>query len=166
MHDINNNDSTLLVAKLAQLLEVQGKRVTVAESCTGGLLAAALTALPGSSAWFEFGFVTYSNRAKQQLLGVPGEIFDREGAVSAACVTAMVEGALARSGADLGVAISGIAGPDGGSVTKPVGTVWLGWGRAGKKPDTCCLLLSGSRAEIREQAVNQVLIRLLQTLEK
>src|SRR5690606_13718120 len=101
----------------------EGRRVAVAESCTGGLVAAALTEIPGSSAVLDCGFVTYSNEAKQNMLGVAEDIIDAFGAVSVACGYAMAQGALARSQADVAVAISGIAGPDGGSVTKPVGTV-------------------------------------------
>lgn len=102
---------------------VAGRKVAVAESCTGGLVAAALTEVAGSSAVFDRSFVTYSNEAKQQLLGVPVDIIDAFGAVSIACVYAMVQGALDRSDADVAVAISGIAGPEGGTEFKPVGTV-------------------------------------------
>jgi nicotinamide-nucleotide amidase len=100
-----------------------GRKVAVAESCTGGLVAAALTEIPGSSKIFDRGFVTYSNQAKQEVLGVPEDIIDAFGAVSVACVFAMAQGALERSDADIAVAISGIAGPEGGSEMKPVGTV-------------------------------------------
>ena len=100
-----------------------GRRIATAESCTGGMVAAALTEIAGSSDVFERGFVTYSNEAKQELLGVPQDIIEAFGAVSIACVYAMVQGALARSNADVAVAVSGIAGPDGGSELKPVGTV-------------------------------------------
>src|SRR5690606_28624878 len=100
-----------------------GRKVTVAESCTGGLVAAALTEIAGSSAVLDRGFVTYSNEAKQEMLGVSADIIDAMGAVSIACVYAMAQGALERSHADVAVAISGIAGPDGGSAQKPVGTV-------------------------------------------
>jgi nicotinamide-nucleotide amidase len=100
-----------------------GRKVAVAESCTGGLVAAAVTEIPGSSAVLDRGFVTYSNEAKQQTLGVSGDIIDAFGAVSVACVYAMARGALERSDADVAVAISGIAGPGGGTVAKPVGTV-------------------------------------------
>ena len=100
-----------------------GRKVAVAESCTGGLVAAAITEIPGSSAVFDRGFVTYSNEAKQELLGVASDILDTFGAVSIACAWAMAEGALKRSRADVAVAISGVAGPAGGSDQKPVGTV-------------------------------------------
>lgn len=100
-----------------------GRKVALAESCTGGLVSAALTEIPGSSKVVDRGFVTYSNEAKQEVLGVPEDIIDAFGAVSVACVFAMAQGALERSDADVAVAISGIAGPDGGSEMKPVGTV-------------------------------------------
>ena len=100
-----------------------GRKIALAESCTGGLVAAALTEIPGSSAVLDCSFVTYSNEAKQKMLGVAGDIIEAFGAVSIACVYAMAQGALERSGADVAVAISGIAGPDGGSAQKPVGTV-------------------------------------------
>jgi len=155
-----------LVARLAMSLERRGLRLATAESCSGGLLAAALTARPGCSAWFEFGFVTYSNRAKQQLLGVSAALIDAQGAVSRACVEAMVSGALRVSGADLAVAISGVAGPDGGSPDKPVGTVWLAWGRRDGGVDSRCLHLAGGRGDVREQAVNQALVALLALIGK
>lgn len=100
-----------------------GRKIVVAESCTGGLVAAALTEVPGSSAVFDRGFVTYSDEAKKETLGVAGDVIDAFGAVSIACVYAMAQGALERSDADVAVAISGIAGPDGGSPQKPIGTV-------------------------------------------
>ena len=100
-----------------------GRKIALAESCTGGLVAAALTEIPGSSAVLDRGFVTYSNEAKRETLGVSGDVIDAFGAVSIACVYAMAQGALARSNADVAVAISGIAGPEGGSELKPVGTV-------------------------------------------
>ena len=121
-------DRTTRVARLGAALEARGLRLAVAESCTGGLLAATLTEQPGSSGWFEGGWVTYSNRAKQRDLGVPGALFAEVGAVSAEVVRAMAEGAIRRSDASYAVAISGVAGPSGGSETKPVGTVWIGWG--------------------------------------
>ncbi|MXP40679.1 nicotinamide-nucleotide amidohydrolase family protein [Altererythrobacter soli] len=100
-----------------------GRKIVVAESCTGGLVAAALTEIPGSSAVFDRGYVTYSNESKRESLGVARDVIDAFGAVSIACVYAMAQGALQRSGADVAVAISGIAGPEGGSAQKPVGTV-------------------------------------------
>lgn len=112
-----------LARRVVEANRAAGRKVAVAESCTGGLVAAALTEIPGSSAVLDRGFVTYSNEAKEESLGVSGDIIDAFGAVSVACVYAMAKGALQRSKADVAVAISGIAGPEGGSQAKPVGTV-------------------------------------------
>lgn len=141
-----------LVAELASLLLADKATMTTAESCTGGLIAGALTDMAGSSAWFEQSVVTYSNRAKQDLLGVPSAIFEEHGAVSEACVLAMAAGAQARSGANVAVAASGIAGPDGAVPDKPVGTVWLGWALDGQLSAEL-LHLQGDRLAVREQAV-------------
>ncbi len=141
-----------LVAELAALLLATRATMTTAESCTGGLIAGALTAMPGSSAWFEQAVVTYSNRAKQSLLGVPATVFEQHGAVSKACVLAMAKGACERSGASISVAVSGIAGPDGATPGKPVGTVWLGWS-VGNSVSAELLHLEGDRCAVREQAV-------------
>lgn len=119
------------VEALAGLLLARGQSLATAESCTGGLIAASCTELAGSSAWFERGFVTYSNAAKTELLGVPAELIDRHGAVSEEVAKAMAAGALARSRADIAVAVTGVAGPTGGSEAKPVGTVWLAWAQRG-----------------------------------
>lgn len=117
-----------LPAVLGHELRGKGLRVVTAESCTGGLVSKLLTDVPGSSAWMERGFVVYSNAAKQDLLGVPEEMLKENGAVSEPVVRAMLEGALARSEAGIGLAITGIAGPDGGTPSRPVGTVWIAWG--------------------------------------
>ena len=119
------------VEALASLLLARGQLLATAESCTGGLIAASCTELAGSSAWFERGFVTYSNEAKTELLGVPPELIAHHGAVSEEVAKAMAAGALAHSRADLAVAVTGIAGPTGGSDAKPVGTVWLAWAERG-----------------------------------
>lgn len=126
-HIIGEGNVTL-AARVLELLSARGRQITTAESCTGGLIASMLTRVPGSSAAFEAGFVTYSNRMKSDLLAVPQALLDAHGAVSEPVVRAMAEGALARSGADMAIAVSGIAGPDGGSAEKPVGTVWMAWG--------------------------------------
>lgn len=141
-----------LVAELAELLTSRQATMTTAESCTGGLIAGALTAMAGSSAWFEQSVVTYSNRAKQSLLGVPAAVLEQHGAVSEACVMAMARGACERSGASISVAVSGIAGPDGATPGKPVGTVWLGWS-VGNTVTAELLHLQGDRRAVREQAV-------------
>ena len=112
-----------LARRVVEENRAAGRKVALAESCTGGLVAAALTEIPGSSAVLDRGFVTYSNEAKRETLGVSGDVIDAFGAVSIACVYAMAQGALAKSNADVAVAISGIAGPEGGSDFKPVGTV-------------------------------------------
>lgn len=117
----------VLVGQLADRLRALGWRLACAESCTGGLLAAACTDLAGSSDWFERGVVSYSNRAKVMLLGVPQSLIDAHGAVSEAVARAMVEGIADSSGADLAASVTGIAGPAGGTATKPVGTVWFGF---------------------------------------
>ena len=131
-----------------------GRKVAVAESCTGGLVAAAITEIPGSSAVLDRGFVTYSNEAKQESLGVAGDIIDAFGAVSVACVYAMAKGALERSKADVSVAISGIAGPEGGSANKPVGTVVFARAvRGSDKPEAESRLFEGEdRSGVRLQA--------------
>lgn len=121
------------VEAIASLLQARGQSLTTAESCTGGLIAASCTELAGSSAWFERGFVTYSNEAKTELLGVPAELIERHGAVSEEVARAMAAGALAHSRADIAVAVTGIAGPTGGSDAKPVGTVWLAWAERGER---------------------------------
>jgi len=126
-HILGEDDITLAAA-LQRVLRDQGKKMVSAESCTGGLIAAMMTAEPGSSAVFEAGFVTYANHIKHSVLGVDETTLETEGAVSEPVVRQMLAGALARSDADIGVAVSGVAGPDGGTPDKPLGTVWLAWG--------------------------------------
>lgn len=125
---IVTEDSRVLPQVAFDLLDAQGKRFTCAESCTGGLVASQMTALAGASSVFDAGFVTYSNAIKHSVLGVSEASLETHGAVSETVVRAMLDGALDRSGADVGVAISGIAGPNGGTEDKPVGLVWLAWG--------------------------------------
>jgi nicotinamide-nucleotide amidase len=125
---ILGEDDTTLAGALQETLRSQGKKMVAAESCTGGLIAAMMTAEPGASAVFEAGFVTYANSIKHSVLGVDSTTLENEGAVSEPVVRQMLSGALTRSGADIGIAVSGIAGPEGGSDDKPVGTVWLAWG--------------------------------------
>lgn len=154
-----------LAQRLGQVSLAAGQTVTCAESCTGGGVASAITEVSGSSSWFETGYVTYSNAAKMRLLGVPATLLETHGAVSRDVVLAMVEGACRDSGADLGVAVSGVAGPDGGSEAKPVGTVWFAWGCPGQLSAEC-LQLPGDRAEVRQQAVRVALAALLVSLDK
>lgn len=145
-----------LAETIARTLGGRGLKLVTAESCTGGLVAAYLTGLPGSSNWFEGAFVTYRLSAKVQMLGVPQALLDRHGAVSEPTARAMAEGALNHSAADLAVAITGIAGPEGGDVLLPVGTVWFAW--AMRLPAVRCVQtahheLPGSRPEVRAEAV-------------
>lgn len=130
-----------------------GVRVATAESCTGGLIAAALTAIAGSSDVVERGFVTYSNEAKSELLGIASALIERHGAVSEAVALAMAEGALARSRADIAVSVTGIAGPGGATATKPVGLVHLGCARRGRMTLLEHRIFPGDRAAVREQSV-------------
>ena len=143
-----------LARRVVEANKAAGRTVAVAESCTGGLVAAAITEIPGSSAVLDRGFVTYSNEAKHDSLGVADDILDAFGAVSVACVYAMAQGALERSKADVAVAISGIAGPDGGSPGKPVGTVVFARAvRGSDKPDAESRLFEDQdRAGVRLQA--------------
>ena len=148
------------VLALADALRARAWRMATAESCTGGLIAAACTAVAGSSDWFDRGFVTYSNAAKAAMLGVPDALIDAHGAVSEAVALAMAEGALAQAPVDLAVAVTGIAGPGGAVPGKPVGTVWLAWGGRGAL-QAQRLLLPGDRAAVREATVAAALARLL-----
>lgn len=157
---------TELAARVGAALQAQELSLATAESCTGGGIAQALTDIAGSSAWFERGFVTYSNLAKQQMLGVPEETLQRHGAVSEAVVREMVAGALRFSAAQVAVAVSGVAGPGGGSPEKPVGTVWLAWQLADEHVMTRCLHLAGDRAAVRAQATAAALEGVLQLLSQ
>lgn len=145
------------VAQLAQGLSRQGWQLATAESCTGGGIASACTDRPGSSAWFDRGFVTYSNAAKTDLLGVPAALIAAQGAVSEAVARAMAEGALARSAATLAVAVTGVAGPDGGTPAKPVGTVWFALARRGAPTQAWTRCFEGDRAAVRRQTVEDAL---------
>jgi nicotinamide-nucleotide amidase len=158
-------DLEKLAAKVGEELEQHRLTLAVAESCTGGWVAQVITSCPNSSRWFERGFVTYSNDAKQEMLGVDAAILLRHGAVSEQTARAMAEGAIARSRANVALSITGIAGPTGGNDVKPVGTVWIAWAHANK--DTVCtkFAFSGGRHEIREQAVAQALKGLLQFID-
>lgn len=148
------DDLVALAQRVIDENKALGRTVALAESCTGGLVCAALTEIPGSSAVLDRGFVTYSNEAKREQLGVPADIIDSFGAVSPATAWAMAQGAIARSRADVAVAISGVAGPDGGSEFKPVGTVVFARAIRGEEEVDAeqKLLDGGTRAEIRHQA--------------
>jgi nicotinamide-nucleotide amidase len=152
-----------LTAQVAEQLLAKKLLLATAESCTGGLIAAACTDLAGSSIWFERGFVSYSNAAKTELLGVPADLIETHGAVSEPVVRAMVEGALRHSRAQVAIAVTGVAGPGGGSPDKPVGTVWFGWATPdGVVTDKRCF--DGDRQHVREATVQHALQRLKQLL--
>lgn len=138
--------------------------LATAESCTGGGVAQALTDVAGSSAWFERGFITYSNQSKQEILGVTKNTLERFGAVSENTVREMVAGALRQSPAQIALAVSGIAGPGGGTAEKPVGMVWFAWGAKDKLCVARLHYLAGNRAEIRAQSVNIALFGVLELL--
>ena len=138
--------------------------LATAESCTGGWIAKTLTDLPGSSAWFDAGVVTYSYDAKAALLGVNRTTLERYGAVSEQTALEMVSGAIDRLGAAVAVAVTGIAGPTGGTPDKPVGTVWIGWQRRGGPPRATRFLFSGDREAVRRQTVAAALIGIRETL--
>ena len=143
----------LEVDTLAGLLKSRHWTMCSAESCTGGLIAAACTSVAGSSDWFERGVVTYSNAAKTELLGVPAALIERHGAVSAEVACAMADGALARMPADAAVAVTGIAGPGGGSPAKPVGTVWVAVATRGQAAAPTRFRFDGDRAQVRHATV-------------
>ncbi len=151
---------TELARQLGECLLPLHAQVSTAESCTGGGIAEAITRVPGSSAWFEAGYVTYSNKQKAAQLGVPTALFEQVGAVSREVVEAMAAGAQASSGARFAVAVSGVAGPDGGSAEKPVGTVWLAWA-AGSEVFATRRQFAGGRDEVRRQTVKAALEGLL-----
>jgi nicotinamide-nucleotide amidase len=156
---------TITVEKIAALLQVQQRTLVTAESCTGGWIAKLLTDAAGSSAWFECGFIVYSNTAKRQLLQVPDAMLTRYGAVSEQTVIAMVRGALHLSQARVALAVSGIAGPGGGSPEKPVGTVGLAWGLADGACHSRHHWFAGARQSVREQAAHAALEGLLDVLD-
>lgn len=149
--------------QLAALLQAQGRMLATAESCTGGMISAACTDLAGSSNWFERGFVTYSNEAKTELLGVDAALIARHGAVSEEVARAMAAGALAHSRAQVSVAVTGVAGPAGGSAAKPVGTVWFGFALPGRLVSET-RRFEGDRAAVRKATVEHALGRLLELL--
>lgn len=158
-----------LSAALVGELVAAGKTVSTAESCTGGWIAKAITDVPGSSEVFAYGIVSYSNGAKESLLGVQSGTLDDNGAVSAAVVEEMAKGVLALSGSDIAIAVSGVAGPTGGSKQKPVGTVWFAWAvRDGSavKSDTRCRQFTGDRDLVRELAVAHALQGVRERIEQ
>jgi nicotinamide-nucleotide amidase len=159
-----NADPDALVKRLAAQLLENRQSVCTAESCTGGLIAKTFTDLAGSSNWFERGFVTYSNAAKREMLGVPHSVIDDYGAVSEAVANAMASGALRHSEADYAVAVTGVAGPDGGSEEKPVGTVWIA---VASKDQVSARLhrFDGDRQAVREATLQAAIRALLDLVE-
>lgn len=160
---MNGSPFSAQCAQLATALQARGWLLATAESCTGGMIAAACTDLSGSSNWFERGFVTYSNEAKAELLGVAMESIAQHGAVSEVVARAMAFGAIRHSRAQVSVAVTGVAGPTGGSADKPVGTVWFGFQVDGRLTSET-MRFAGDRAAVRSQTVEHALRRLLQLL--
>ena len=159
----NPTTTTALCERLATVLQARGAMLATAESCTGGLIAAACTDLSGSSNWFERGFVTYSNEAKTELLGVAPDLIAQHGAVSEVVARAMAFGAIRHSRARVSVAVTGVAGPTGGSAEKPVGTVWFGFQVDGQLTSET-RRFPGDRAGVRAATVEHALRRLLELL--
>jgi nicotinamide-nucleotide amidase len=155
-----------LAGDLGRRLRAARRTLVTAESCTGGWAAQAVTAIAGSSAWFERGFVTYSNEAKRELLGVTADTLKRHGAVSEQTAREMAAGALSRSRANVALAITGIAGPAGGSADKPVGTVCFAWAAAGAPTRSETLLLAGDREAVRRQSVIHALQGVMRMLDQ
>ena len=160
-----NQQVDQLTSELSALLRDRNMMVTTVESCTGGLIAEVLTRIPGSSEWFERGFVTYSNSAKQDLVGVETESLEAHGAVSRQVAREMAMGGIHSSQADLAISVTGIAGPDGGSKEKPVGTVWMAWAhRSGTLKDQK-FVFPGDRQQVRVAAVQSALIEAIDFLK-
>jgi nicotinamide-nucleotide amidase len=157
----SDRDLEALALKLGRALHVRGWRLGLAESCTGGWIAKVLTDVAGSSQWFEGGVVSYSNAAKTELLGVPADVLAAHGAVSEEAVRAMAEGARTRFGADVAVAVSGVAGPGGGTADKPVGTVHFAWATSGGAT-AARRIFAGGREAVRRQTVALALERLIE----
>lgn len=158
-------DDFELIQRIAVALIQRRERIGTAESCTGGLVAAACTSLAGSSQWFERGVVTYSNEAKTELLGVPAELIARHGAVSDVVAEHMARGLLARAPIDWALSVTGVAGPSGGSADKPVGTVWLTLAQAGHPAKVWRENFRGDRDAVRRQTVRAGLAALCEALE-
>ncbi len=166
----------LLTEQLAEVLQQHGWMLATAESCTGGMIAANCTNLSGSSHWFERGFVTYSNEAKHEMLGVDSVLISEHGAVSEPVAQAMALGAMRRSQAQVTLAVTGVAGPTGGSADKPVGTVWFAWATPSDTGPTLgaetawvkteCMQFNGDRAAVREAAAQHALRTLLDLLQQ
>lgn len=154
-----------LAERLGATLLAAGRRLATAESCTGGGIAHRVTDVAGSSEWFDRGFVTYSDAAKEEMLAVPADTLAEHGAVSAATAEAMVAGALRYSEADIAVAVTGVAGPGGGTTEKPVGTVWFAWARRGDTPVVRCVAFEGDRAAVRDGSIRVALEGVIELAE-
>jgi nicotinamide-nucleotide amidase len=165
MARVSDDELLQLAHIIGQKLHAKGWMLATAESCTGGWVAQVITAIPGSSAWFDRGFVTYSNQAKQDMLGVNDATLEAHGAVSEETVKEMAAGALAHSRAHISVALSGIAGPGGGSPRKPVGTVCIGWATNDSAPLSTTCRLTGDREEVRSRAVAAALRGLIELID-
>lgn len=155
----------LLAERVGQTLKARGLMLTTAESCTGGWVSEAVTMVPGSSDWFERGFVTYTYISKREMLGVSSETLGKEGAVSERTAREMATGALARSHAQVAVAVSGVAGPSGGTPDKPVGTVCFAWAAKDGAPTSETRHFAGDRRSVRKQSVEHALNGILRLLE-
>ena len=166
MSQVDQRRLEALAGRLGAMLGNERLELVTAESCTGGWVAQCLTAIAGSSAWFDRGFVTYSNEAKQEMLGVPPDMLAEHGAVSQPVAVAMAEGALRNSRADWAVAITGIAGPTGGSPQKPVGTVCFAWGGRDGRIVTSTRHFPGSREDVRAQSVEHALSGLIERMDQ
>ena len=163
---MNQEKLERISSELGELLKLKDYSFTCAESCTGGWVGHALTSIPGSSEWFGSSFVTYSYEAKTQILEVSSQDLDSFGAVSEEIVEQMISGALHKSGANIGVAISGIAGPAGGTDTKPVGTVCFAWKMEGQDVITSTEYFAGERNEIRYSSVERALMGTIELIKK
>ena len=152
-----NTDIDRLAIVVGDILLEKRLMLATVESCTGGWIAQTVTNIPGSSAWFERGFVTYSNEAKQELVGVQAETLTKHGAVSREVAVEMALGGVQRSRADVAVSVTGIAGPDGGTPEKPVGTVWIAWADRHGSSEAICYGLQGDRRAVREASVEHAL---------
>lgn len=155
---------TSLALEVGRQLAGRGQFLALAESCTGGLIAKAITDIDGSSRWFERGLVTYSNLAKQELLGVPAPLLEAHGAVSRECAEAMALGLMVNTPADWGVAVTGIAGPGGGTADKPVGTVWIAWVHRDQPVDALVFRFEGDRTAVREATAKTALQGLIERM--
>jgi len=162
----DDTDLSKLASHLAEAVAGSGHRLATAESCTGGWIAKCCTDRAGSSAWFERGLVTYSNAAKHDLLGVDVVVLEREGAVSREVALQMAAGARRRAGVEATLAVTGVAGPDGGSADKPVGTVWFAWAVGGKPAEAERVVFAGDREAVRRQTVAHALRGLINRLPR